>query len=95
MNEILEYCKTHPFIEYEQDARESVKDLCEDAGISFYDKVKFHSGRHTFAMSWVKRGLNIEKVAELLGDSIGVARIYARIENPDLQKNMLELLKLG
>ncbi|SDZ82442.1 Site-specific recombinase XerD [Arachidicoccus rhizosphaerae] len=93
LDEILNYCKDHPFIEYEQDARETVKAICEDAGIPNPKKVKFHSGRHSFAMMWIKKGLSIDRVAELLGDSPEIAKIYARIENVDLQKEMLSLIK--
>jgi len=93
LDKILEYCKDHPFMEFEQDARETVKAICGDAGIPFPKTVKFHSGRHTFAMMWIKRGLSVDDVAELLGDSPEIARIYARIENTDLQKKMLDRIK--
>lgn len=93
LDEILAYCKENPFKEYEQDARETVKAICVDANIPNPKSVKFHSGRHTFAMMWVKKGLSIDKVAQLLGDSLNVARVYARIENLDLQAEMLRLMK--
>lgn len=88
---ILEYCLDHPFIEPEQHARTTVRDIAADAGIKKY--LKFHSGRHTFAMRCLQKGLTKDEVAKLLGDTRQVVEVYARIVNSQLHKSVLE--KLG
>lgn len=91
--EILEYCKEFTLDVTEQDMRDHVKSICKLAGIPFYVTVKVHSGRHSFAMMMLKRGFTIDEVAELLGDSRNVAKVYARIHNPHLHRRVREILK--
>lgn len=88
---VLNYCLEHPFLETEQHARETVRSLCGMAGIRKY--VKFHSGRHTFAMRCLQKGLTKDEVAKLLGDTRQVVEVYARIINSQLHKSVME--KLG
>lgn len=88
---VLNYCLEHPFLETEQHARETVRAICSDAGIKKY--VKFHSGRHTFAMRCLQKGLTKDEVAKLLGDTRQVVEVYARIINSQLHKAVME--KLG
>lgn len=79
---VLSWCLENRFYISEQDAREYVKDLAKIAGIT--KDLKFHSGRHTFAMWLTREGFNTKEVAFYLGDSEGVAAVYSRIENAPL-----------
>lgn len=90
--EILKYCKENKFINFEQDAREFVKEIAKDAGLKNWKDIKFHSGRHSFAMFLLSKRFSIDKVAEFLGDSKDVVRVYARIINPELHKEVREKL---
>lgn len=93
LGEILEYCKEQRLAISEQDMRDHVKTIARLAGISFYTTVKPHSGRHSFAMLMLGKGLTIDEVAELLGDSREVAKRYARITNKHLQRRVMEVMK--
>lgn len=79
---VMSWCLKNLFVISEQDAREYVKDLAKAAGIT--KDLKFHSGRHTFAMWLTREGFNTKEVAFYLGDSEDVAAVYARIENAPL-----------
>jgi len=88
LREILEEIKEKPLYLSEQKIREYVKEVAQFVGIS--RKIKIHTARHSFAMMMVNRGLSLDDVAELLGDSTRVAKVYARISNNRLKKEILE-----
>lgn len=88
---ILTYCKKNELKVSEQDMRGNVRDLAKLAGIKSH--VKVHSGRHTFAMLMLEKGLTVDEVAELLGDSKDIAKRYARISNKQLHRRVLEVMK--
>jgi site-specific recombinase XerD len=91
LKNVLEFVKQYPLKLSEQKTREYVKEVCKLAGIKKH--VKFHTSRHSFAMLLMKNGFTIDETAHLLGDSIDVARIYAKIHNETLNKKIME--KLG
>ena len=72
-------------------ARESLTKLVGLANIK--KVVIFHSGRHTFAMYLLSKGLTLDEVAQLLGDSKDVAKVYGRIINTQLHRSVLDKLK--
>lgn len=88
--EVLDKIKELPFYFTEQSMRKYVKELALLAGLG--RKIKVHTARHTFAMLLLSKGFSIEQVAELLGDTLEVARIYARIQNKDIDYNVRKLL---
>lgn len=88
---ILDYCKDNPLSIAEQNMRDYVKQIAKMAGIS--KDLRVHDGRHSFAMMLMDRGFDIEEVAELLGITTKVAKVYARISNKRLEEKVL--LKLG
>jgi site-specific recombinase XerD len=87
---VIEFVKDNPLALSEEKTREYVKEICKLAGIKKH--VKFHTSRHSFAMLLMKNGFSIDETAHLLGDSIAVARIYAKIHNESLNKKVLERL---
>lgn len=89
--EILEQVKKYPFYFTEQSMRKYVKELAMIAGLN--RKIKVHTARHTFAMMLMNKGFTIDEVAQLLGDSKDVAKIYARVSNTQLENKIKE--KLG
>jgi site-specific recombinase XerD len=91
LKNVLEYVKDHPLTLSEQKTREYVKEVCKLAGIKKY--VKFHTSRHSFAMLLMKKGFTIDETAHLLGDTLDIARVYAKIHNETLNKKILKNLK--
>lgn len=91
LKEILNYCKEHKITISEKDFRVKLKSIAKMAGIK-YD-ISPHSGRHSFAMLMLEKGLTVDEVAELLGDSKDVAKVYARILNKQLHRRVLEVMK--
>lgn len=89
--EVLEYCRENALIVTEQTMRKHVRLICMLIGIRNRN-VTPHSGRHSFAMRLTDRGLSLDDVAELLGDSIAVARRYARIRNVPLANRVKKAL---
>lgn len=89
--EILAFCKNNPLNVVEKEMRLCVKAIAKLAGIK--SDVKIHSARHSFAMLMVEKGLTIDEVAELLGDSKDVAKRYARITNKHLHKRVMDVMK--
>jgi site-specific recombinase XerD len=85
---ILNYCKEHPLDMAEQTMREFVKEIAKMAGIA--RKIKVHTARHSFAMMLMDRGFDLEEVAELMGITVKVAKVYARISNKRLEKKIKE-----
>jgi len=67
-----------------------IKDVAKMAGIGKH--IKFHTGRHSFAMLLTRKGFTIEEVAEFLGDDIRAAKTYARLWNDELNRKVLERL---
>lgn len=88
---VVEYCLSHPFTITEQDMRDHVKDLVKMAGIDRH--IKIHTARHSFAMLCMDKGLDLEDVAELLGNQMKSTLVYARISNKRLEEKILN--KLG
>lgn len=91
LQEVLNFCKENPLTISEQNMREYVKQIAKLAGINKH--IRVHDGRHSFAMMLMDRGFDTEEVAELLGISAKVAKVYARITNKRLEQKVLE--KLG
>lgn len=88
--EVLEFIKDKRFSFAEETMRRYVKELALMAGLG--RKIKVHTARHTFAMMLIEKGFTIGEVAELLGDSERVARVYARINNKHLQNRFKQLM---
>lgn len=89
--EVLNFCKDHPLKLSEQNMREYVKQLAVLAGIN--RKIKVHTARHSFAMMLMDSGFDLEETAELLGNTIRAAQVYARISNKRLENKVIS--KLG
>lgn len=85
---IIKYVQNNPCTLAEPTIRKGVKQLCALVGIT--RNIKFHTARHSFAMMLMKKDFSIDEVAHLLGDSIDVAKIYARIHNENLNKKILD-----
>jgi site-specific recombinase XerD len=90
LQRILDFVKDHPLTLSEPKVREYVKDLANLSGLG--RKIKLHTARHSFAMMLVNRGFTIDEVAELLGDSKDVAKVYARITNTVIDNKVRALL---
>lgn len=90
LKEVIKFCNKNPFDLSEEKARLYVKELCRLAGITW--NVKFHSARHSFAMLLMANGFTKDEVAELIGDSLLITKVYARIHNPSLDKKIRERL---
>jgi site-specific recombinase XerD len=90
LQEILDYCKENPLTIAEQNMRDYVKQIAKLAGIK--KDLRVHDGRHSFAMMLMDRGFDTEEVAELLGITQKVAKVYARISNNRLSSKVLERL---
>lgn len=90
LSEVLDYIKDKPLWLSEQKVREYVKELAKLAGIA--RKVKIHSGRHSFAMLLMEKGFTKDEVAELLGDTLTVSKVYARITNKQIESKIDKLL---
>lgn len=88
--DVLSFVKDKPLMMAEETMRKYVKDIARMAGI--VRKVKVHTARHSFAMMLMKNGFTQEEAAELLGDTVEVARIYARISNENLSRKIRERL---
>jgi site-specific recombinase XerD len=86
----LRYIKTHPCTLSEQHIREHIKELCNWCGIKKH--IKFHSGRHSWGMLLMDKGFSLEETAATLGDTLDVAKIYARISNEQLSRKINERL---
>jgi site-specific recombinase XerD len=87
---VLDYIHDKPLYLSEGKVREFVKDIAKMAGINKH--VKYHMSRHSFAMLLRRKGFSLDEVAELLGDSPDVARVYARISNEQLAERVRERL---
>ncbi len=87
----LECCREQTLSMSDQDMRDHVKTIAKLAGIK--QDIKVHSARHSFAMLMLEKGLTVDEVAELLGDSKDVAKIYARIINKQLHRRVMEVNK--
>ena len=90
MRPVLNWVKERPLILSEQKTREYVKDIAKMMGIT--RKINIHVGRHSFAVMLASKGFSIEEAAELLGDSLNVAKVYYRITNEQLKEKVKNLL---
>lgn len=88
--EVLEQVKQYPFYFTIESMRKYVKELALLAGLN--RKIKVHTARHTFAITLMQKGFTIDEIAELLGDSKDVAKIYARVTNVQLHNKVKEKL---
>lgn len=91
LSKVMDFCLEHPLTLSEQKMRDYVHDLVKMAGID--RRITIHTARHSFAMMLMDRGFDLEEVAELLGNTIKSAQIYARISNKRLGEKVME--KLG
>jgi integrase len=87
---VLEQIKDHKLQISETHFRKYLKGIISLCGIK--KDVTPHSGRHSFAMMLMNKGFTIDEVAELLGDSELIAKVYARITNEQLNKKVKERL---
>lgn len=90
LKEVLKFVVKNPLNISEQAVREYVKEIAKDAGIKKH--VKYHISRHSFAMMLMANGFTIDEVAEKMGDSILIAKVYARVHNESLDKKIRERL---
>lgn len=90
LREVLDYIKDKPLVMPESSVRTYVKEICLLCGIK--KNVRFHSSRHSWGMMLTTKGFTVEEVAETLGDSVDVARIYARVINVNLHKKIIDRL---
>lgn len=90
LKEVLKYCKTNKLDISEQHFRKYVKFIAKFAGIK--KEITPHVGRHSFAMLMIAKGLSVDEVAILLGDSRDVAAIYARITNTHLSDRINKIM---
>lgn len=87
---ILDYIKVTPLDLSEHHIREYVKEICKLSGIKKH--IKYHSSRHAFAMLLMAKGFTIDEVAELIGDSELITKVYAKVHNESLGKKIRERL---
>lgn len=90
LQRVLDMIRDRPFTMAEETMRKYVKEICAAAGIK--RNIKVHTARHTFGMMLADKGFSIDEIAELLGDSQRVARIYAKISNARLDKQVRDKL---
>jgi site-specific recombinase XerD len=88
---VLKFVTKNAFDLSETNTRIYIKELCGLAGIK--KDVKYHASRHSFAMMLMTNGLTIDEVAEKLGDSPLIAKVYARVHNESLDKKIRERLR--
>lgn len=88
LKKIIDYVKDNPIDLSEDKTRKYLKEVALLAGIK--KEISFHTGRRTFAMMLLDRGFSIEEIAELIGDSEIVAKIYVPISNKHLKKKIME-----
>jgi integrase/recombinase XerD len=91
LREVLEFVKDNPLDLSNDKTRQYVQEICKFVGIK--KKVKYHTSRHNFAMFLLSKGISIDEVAALLGDTKLVAKVYARISNEHIKGRFKE--KLG
>jgi site-specific recombinase XerD len=87
---VIDFLKNNPMTLSEQKTREYVKELCSLVGIKKH--VKFHTSRHSFAMLLMDKGFTINEVAELIGDTELITKVYARVSNEQLSNKIIERL---
>ncbi len=87
---VIDFLKTNTMDLSEQKTREYVKELCKLVGIKKH--VKFHTSRHSFAMLLMEKGFTINEVAELIGDTELITKVYARVSNEQLSNKIIDKL---
>lgn len=90
LKEILAYIKDKPLTITPEHLRKHVRQICSLIGVKRH--IKFHSGRHSFAMLLMANGFTIDEVSELIGDTRIVTQTYARVHNDHLDKKIIERL---
>lgn len=64
-----------------------IKDRARRAGIQGWERVTPHKLRHSFAVNWVKRGGDIERLRRILGhSSLARTQIYLQFRLEDVQE---------
>lgn len=91
LKSIVDYCLQHPLNISEGTMRDYVRILMLSAKI--HRRITIHTARHSFAMLLMDKGFDLEEVAELLGNTMKSAAIYARISNSRLDAKIRS--KLG
>ncbi len=91
LKKVLEFVKDNPLKLSEHHIRKYVKEVVSLAGIK--KKVNYHTSRHSFAMLLMANGFTKDDVAELIGDSELIAKVYAKVHSPSLHKKIMD--KLG
>lgn len=71
--------------------RAYVKLLAAHAGIK--KDIKYHTSRHSFAMRMSEKGFDLEEIAEFIGDSVDVTKIYRPITNKRLAEKVRRVMK--
>lgn len=87
---VIDYVKENQLLISEQKTREYIKDLISLVGINKH--VKFHTARHSFAMLLMSKGFTVDEVSELIGDTLLISKVYARIDNKILGEKILDKL---
>lgn len=90
LKKVVDFCLDNPMILSEQHMRDYVHELVKMAGIQ--RRITIHTARHSFAMMLMDNGFDLEDTAELLGNTIKSAQIYARISNNRLEEKVLSRL---
>lgn len=90
LQRVLDFVKGNPVDLKKPVINRYIKEIAADLEISKH--IKFHTGRTSFAMMLVSKGFSLDEVAELLGDSVNIARIYGRITNEHLAGKVRERL---
>lgn len=88
--EVLEYIKDKPLLLSEQRVRIFVKQIATLAGI--HKNVKFHSSRHTAATRFAMKGLSQKQVAEIIGDTEIVSKIYTHLDKAEFKEKFLKIM---
>lgn len=86
LKKVVDFCLNNPMTLSEQHMRDYVHELVKMAGIQ--RRITIHTARHSFAMMLMDNGFDIEDAAELLGNTIKSAQIYARISNSRLEEKV-------
>lgn len=90
LQKVLDYIQDKPLDIPEQEVRKHVKTIAGLCGIKKH--LKYHSSRHSFAMLLMANGFTTDEVAEFLGDSKDIAKVYARIDNGILNRKIMNAL---
>lgn len=88
--EVLDYIHDKPLYLSEERIRIFVKEIASLAGIKKH--VKYHSSRHTATSRFLMKGLHLNIVADLIGDTEAVTKIYKHLDKKEVNKQIREAL---